>query len=289
MPTNFALERFVNALLPVRDSMEMGLIAASEERADVAKLREGAELTLKLMADVMDKFDVAQIDPPARNLHPNCIRPCRMVPRRMYRRNTVVIVVQKGYTLNGRLVRPAMVMVSQTTGSMNQASINGFSLKKSGHAPSGKQGLSIKIILKKVSVFGDSKWENHRHRPGNHQLLRGGDGRQSAGSSKTARVIAPPRPSWRSGDGEVLVGQSAKRQAVTNLRIPCLPSKRLIGRRFGDDVVKRDMDMVPYKIVKADNGDAWIRRMEKMAPPEVSAKVLQKMKDTAGSLPGRNR
>ncbi len=85
-----------------------------------------------------------------------------------------------------------------------------------------------------------------------------------------------------SGDGEVLVGQSAKRQAVTNPANTLFAIKRLIGRRFEDQVVGKDKDMVPYKIVKADNGDAWVEANgKKMAPPEISAKILQKMKKTA--------
>ena len=110
----FALERFVNELLPVRDSMEMGLIAASEEGADAAKLREGVELTLKLMADAMGKFEVVQIDPQGQPFDPELHQAMSLMPRDDVPPNTVVIVVQKGYTLNGRLVRPAMVMVSQT-------------------------------------------------------------------------------------------------------------------------------------------------------------------------------
>jgi molecular chaperone DnaK len=83
-------------------------------------------------------------------------------------------------------------------------------------------------------------------------------------------------------DNEVLVGQSAKRQAVTNPSNTLFAVKRLIGRRFGDDVVQRDKDMVPYSIVKADNGDAWVEADgKKMAPPEISARVLMKMKKTA--------
>jgi molecular chaperone GrpE len=112
----FALERFVNSLLPVRDSMEMGLIAASEESADVAKLREGVELTLKLMVDAMDKFEVVPIDPQDEPFDPELHQAMSIVPRDDLPPNTVVTVVQKGYTLNGRLVRPAMVMVSQATG-----------------------------------------------------------------------------------------------------------------------------------------------------------------------------
>ena len=83
-------------------------------------------------------------------------------------------------------------------------------------------------------------------------------------------------------DGETLVGQSAKRQAVTNPQNTLYAVKRLIGRRFEEDVVQKDIKLVPYKIVKADNGDAWVQvNDEKMAPPQVSAEVLKKMKKTA--------
>jgi molecular chaperone DnaK len=83
-------------------------------------------------------------------------------------------------------------------------------------------------------------------------------------------------------DGEVLVGQSAKRQAVTNPHNTVFAAKRLIGRKFDEDVVQRDIKLMPYAIVKAQNGDAWIRIKDKdMAPPEISARVLQKMKKTA--------
>jgi len=83
-------------------------------------------------------------------------------------------------------------------------------------------------------------------------------------------------------DNEVLVGQSAKRQAVTNPKNTLFAIKRLIGRRYDDHVVAKDKGMVPYQIVKADNGDAWVEvNGRKMAPPEISAKVLQKMKKTA--------
>ncbi|WP_018718307.1 molecular chaperone DnaK [Arhodomonas aquaeolei] len=83
-------------------------------------------------------------------------------------------------------------------------------------------------------------------------------------------------------DGEVLVGAAAKRQAVTNPENTVYAAKRLIGRRFEEDVVQRDVREMPYNIVKADNGDAWVEvRDKKMAPPEISARVLQKMKKTA--------
>jgi molecular chaperone DnaK len=83
-------------------------------------------------------------------------------------------------------------------------------------------------------------------------------------------------------DGETLVGQPAKRQAVTNPHNTLFAIKRLIGRQFKDDVVQKDIKMVPYKIVEADNGDAWVEvNGEKMAPPQISAQVLMKMKKTA--------
>ncbi|ACE84909.1 molecular chaperone DnaK [Cellvibrio japonicus] len=83
-------------------------------------------------------------------------------------------------------------------------------------------------------------------------------------------------------DGEILVGQSAKRQAVTNPHNTLFAVKRLIGRKFKDDVVQKDISMVPYKIVAADNGDAWVEvKGEKKAPPQISAEVLKKMKKTA--------
>lgn len=83
-------------------------------------------------------------------------------------------------------------------------------------------------------------------------------------------------------DGEILVGQSAKRQAVTNPTNTLFAVKRLIGRKFTDDVVQKDIAMVPYSIVKADNGDAWVDvKGERRAPPQISAEVLKKMKKTA--------
>jgi molecular chaperone DnaK len=90
-------------------------------------------------------------------------------------------------------------------------------------------------------------------------------------------------------DGEILVGQPAKRQAVTNPENTLYAVKRLIGRRFEDDVVQKDISMVPYRIVKADNGDAWVEvKGDKKAPPQVSAEVLKKMKKTAEEFLGES-
>ncbi len=110
-------------------------------------------------------------------------------------------------------------------------------------------------------------------------VLEGGKPRvieNSEGGRTTPSIVA------YTDDNEILVGQSAKRQAVTNPINTLFAVKRLIGRRFEDDVVQKDIKMVPYQIVKADSGDAWVQvNDEKMAPPQVSAEVLRKMKKTA--------
>jgi molecular chaperone DnaK len=98
----------------------------------------------------------------------------------------------------------------------------------------------------------------------------------SEGARTTPSIVAYTE------DGEILVGAPAKRQAVTNPHNTLFAVKRLIGRRFDEPMVQKDIGLVPYKIVKADNGDAWVEvRGKKMAPPEVSAQVLRKMKKTA--------
>ncbi len=110
-------------------------------------------------------------------------------------------------------------------------------------------------------------------------VMEGGKPRvieNSEGDRTTPSIIA------YTNDGEVLVGQSAKRQAVTNPKNTLSAIKRLIGRKFTDEVVKRDIKMVPYSIVAAPNGDAWVEvNGKKIAPPEISARVLMKMKKTA--------
>ena len=110
-------------------------------------------------------------------------------------------------------------------------------------------------------------------------VLEGGKPRvieNAEGGRTTPSIVA------YADDNEILVGQSAKRQAVTNPDDTLFAVKRLIGRRFEDDVVQKDIKMVPYKIVKADNGDAWVEaKGDAMAPPQVSAEILRKMKKTA--------
>ncbi|WP_158893797.1 MULTISPECIES: molecular chaperone DnaK [unclassified Pseudomonas] len=106
---------------------------------------------------------------------------------------------------------------------------------------------------------------------GNVKVLENAEGTRT-----TPSIIA------YTNDGETLVGQPAKRQAVTNPQNTLYAVKRLIGRRYEENVVQKDIEMVPYKIVKADNGDAWVEaKGQKVAPPQVSAEVLKKMKKTA--------
>jgi molecular chaperone DnaK len=110
-------------------------------------------------------------------------------------------------------------------------------------------------------------------------VMEGGDAKvieNSEGDRTTPSIVAYTE------DGEILVGQNAKRQAVTNPTNTLFAVKRLIGRKFDDDVVQKDIKMVPYTISKAANGDAWVEaKGEKLAPPQVSAEVLKKMKKTA--------
>ena len=110
-------------------------------------------------------------------------------------------------------------------------------------------------------------------------VLEGGTAKiieNSEGERTTPSIVA------YADDGQVIVGRAAKRQAVTNPHTTLYAVKRLIGRRFEDNVVQKDIDMVPYKISKAPNGDAWVEvKGKKMAPPEISAQVLAKMKKTA--------
>lgn len=109
----FALERISQDLLQVWDSLELGHQAAQDEQADVEKLREGTALTLKLLVDLMSKHGIEQVSPEGEAFNPEYHQAMSMQERDDVEPNTVVAVVQKGYLLNGRLLRPAMVMVSK--------------------------------------------------------------------------------------------------------------------------------------------------------------------------------
>lgn len=109
----YALDKFVGELLTIWDSLELGLQAAQNDEADVASLREGTELTVKMFGDVMEKFNVERINPEGESFNPEFHQAMSMVPNAELAPNTVMAVMQKGVSLNGRLIRPAMVVVSQ--------------------------------------------------------------------------------------------------------------------------------------------------------------------------------
>jgi molecular chaperone GrpE len=108
----FALEKFASELLPVKDSLEMGLLAA-DDSVDVAKLKEGSELTLKMLSNALEKYNINEINPLNESFNPEYHEAISMQERGDVAPNTVVTVVQKGYLLNDRLIRPAMVIVSR--------------------------------------------------------------------------------------------------------------------------------------------------------------------------------
>lgn len=110
----YALERFVAELLPVKDSMELGL-AAAEQTEDVAKLREGMALTLKMLGAALEKFGVSPVDPQGEKFNPDLHQAMSMQETDQAEPGTVLDVVQRGYLLNDRLVRPAMVTVARKT------------------------------------------------------------------------------------------------------------------------------------------------------------------------------
>lgn len=110
----YALEKFAQELLPVKDSLELGLAAAEGSDHEVAdKLREGTELTLKMLTTAMEKFGIKEVDPQGDTFNPEWHQAMTMQPSAEYEPNTIMAVMQKGYLLNGRLLRPAMVVVSK--------------------------------------------------------------------------------------------------------------------------------------------------------------------------------
>jgi molecular chaperone GrpE len=112
----FALERFASELLPVKDSLEMGLAAFATEAADPEKLKEGVDLTLQMLVTAMEKSDIREVNPENESFNPDFHQAMSIQERDDVAPNTVVTVVQKGYLLHDRLIRPAMVIVSRAPG-----------------------------------------------------------------------------------------------------------------------------------------------------------------------------
>ncbi len=115
----FALEKFAQELLPVIDSMEMGVAAAQDENTDVSKLREGTEMTLKMFESAIEKFGIQGVHPHGESFNPDHHQAMSMIDSEEHAPNTVIDVMQKGYLLNERLVRPAMVVVASANSGKN--------------------------------------------------------------------------------------------------------------------------------------------------------------------------
>ena len=109
----FSIEKFANELLQVKDSLELGLTASEGEEIDVAKLQEGTELTLKMLSSAFEKFSIEEVNPIGEIFDPNLHEAMTMQESVEQPPNTVLAVMQKGYTLHGRLIRPAMVIVAK--------------------------------------------------------------------------------------------------------------------------------------------------------------------------------
>lgn len=109
----YGLERFATELLPVKDSLELGLDAFDKDNAEIEKLKEGVELTLQMLGNALERFEIKEINPLEEPFNPDFHQAMSMQPRDDVAPNTVVTVVQKGYQLHDRLIRPAMVIVSQ--------------------------------------------------------------------------------------------------------------------------------------------------------------------------------
>lgn len=109
----YGLERFANQLLPVRDSLELGLGATEQENATIETVREGMDMTLKMLADIMEKASIVELNPLGEKFDPELHQAMQMQETDEAEPNTVIVVHQKGYTLNDRLMRPAMVVVAK--------------------------------------------------------------------------------------------------------------------------------------------------------------------------------
>lgn len=109
----FALENIINDLLPVKDSLEMGIAAAKEAESDATKILEGSDLTLKMLSQAFEKYNISELDPMDQKFDPDFHQAMSMQEIEGKESNTVIGVLQKGYTLNGRLLRPALVMVAK--------------------------------------------------------------------------------------------------------------------------------------------------------------------------------
>ncbi len=190
--------------------------------------------------------------------------------------NTIVSVLQKGYLIAERVLRPALVTVAAAAvrrpHDLKQARLSTTGLQQGIRGRLPRMDRREDIMGKIIGIDLGTTNSCVSIMEGNTTKVI----ENSEGARTTPSIVAYQE------DGEILVGASAKRQAVTNPRNTIYAVKRLIGRKFAEKEVQKDIDLMPYKIAKADNGDAWVEvRGKKLAPPQVCAEILRKMKKTA--------
>ena len=270
----YAVEKFAEDLLAVKDALEQ------TRRGRRVRVGRNAEGRRRAHAEVAGRRVRARADPRDRPGGPEI----RSAPASgdagastaTSRPTPSCTVFQKGYLLNDRVLRPALVTVSKAPESARRRARRGLirtpkiPISQASQFPfASTEAINMgKIIGIDLGTTNSCV-----------AIMEGGTPKvieNSEGARTTPSVVA------YGDDGEMLVGASAKRQAVTNAKNTIFAVKRLIGRKFEEKEVQKDIGLMPYKIVKADNGDAWVEvRGKKIAPQQVSAEILRKMKKTA--------
>ena len=241
----YAIAEFARDMMEVADNLARALDYLPDpvaEGEDPAVLREGLELIRRNLDAAFERHGLVRIDPAGEPFDPNLCEAISEMDSADAAPGTVVQVFQVGYRLHDRLLRPARVGIATRRASNI---IIGIDLGTTNSCVAVMEGREAKVI------------EN------------------AEGMRTTPSMVA-------FSDGELLVGESAKRQAVTNPKNTLFAIKRLIGRPHGAPAVQEVSKLVPYEIVKAGNGDAWVKVGGKhRAPSQISAMVLRKMKETA--------
>ena len=276
----FAVESFAESLLPVADSLEAGLAITEATRE---QLREGSEATLKQLKSALERHRVLEINPASSTkFDPHQHQAISMVPADQ-EPNTVVSVLQKGYSIADRVLRPG-----PRHGHRAQISFRcGRALEKSPTYPH------------LIHIVFNNLFSTRSHNMGRIigidlgttnscvSIMEGNTTKvieNSEGARTTPSIVAYQE------DGEVLVGASAKRQAVTNPRNTLYAIKRLIGRKFTEKEVQKDINLMPYSIVAADNGDAWVEvRGKTNVGPAGQRRYLAQDEENRRRLPRRSR
>ena len=241
----YAIADFARDMMEVADNLARALDHLPDPVAEgegSAVLREGLELIRRNLEAAFERHGLVRIDPVGEPFDPNLCEAISEMDSADAAPGTVVQVFQVGYRLHDRLLRPARVGIATRRASKI---VIGIDLGTTNSCVAVMEGREARVI------------EN------------------AEGMRTTPSMVA-------FSDGELLVGESARRQAVTNPKNTLFAIKRLIGRSHADPAVHEDSKLVPYEIVKAGNGDAWVKAGGKdRAPSQISAMVLRKMKETA--------